>query len=123
MTDYELETRTRIIDSVIKKRNASGEGLEEVYVAHLKIWETENGQDKMRYIILSGVSAVSFSIPNPLRLAGAAVNGGYPLLHKSRVNPNGTFSVGKTWKLADLRAIEINVVQQVRTKRCCSCVY
>ena len=63
MTDYELETRTRIIDSVIKKRNASGEGLEEVYVAHLKIWETENGQDKMRYIILSGVSAVSFSIP------------------------------------------------------------
>lgn len=63
MTDYELETRTRIIDSVIKKRNASGEGLEEVYVAHLKIWEAENGQDKMRYIILSGVSAVSFSIP------------------------------------------------------------
>ena len=63
MTDYELETRTRIIDSVIKKRNASGEGPEEVYVAHLKIWEAENGQDKMRYIILSGVSVVSSSFP------------------------------------------------------------
>ena len=30
-----------------------------------------------------------------------------PLIHKSRVNPNGTFSVGKTWKLADLRGIQV----------------
>lgn len=63
MADYEQETKTRIIDSVIKKRNASGESQEEVYVAHLKIWETENGQDKLRYIILSGVFVYSPTIP------------------------------------------------------------
>lgn len=64
MSDYELETRTRIIDSVIKKRNTSGEGPTEEYVAHLKIWETENGQDKMRYVILAGVSYMSSQSPS-----------------------------------------------------------
>ena len=60
MSEYEAETKNRIIDSVIQKRNATGEGPEEYYVAHLKIWETENGQDKLRYIILAGVSYWQF---------------------------------------------------------------
>ena len=62
MADYEQETKARIIDSVIKRRNTTGESQEEVYVAHLKIWETENGQDKLRYIILSGVFVYSPTI-------------------------------------------------------------
>ena len=33
-----------------------------------------------------------------------------PLVHKSRLNTNGTFSVGKTWGIKELHGIEaINV--------------
>lgn len=32
---------------------------------------------------------------------------GHGFIHKSKLNANGTFSVGKTWKLEDLRGIEI----------------
>ncbi|OCB87846.1 hypothetical protein A7U60_g4980 [Sanghuangporus baumii] len=85
--------RKKIIDSVFNKRNASGEGPLEYYVGHLKIWEVEQvgggASEKARYIILARTSDNS------------------PLIHKSRLNPNGTFSVGKTWKLEDLRAIEV----------------
>ncbi|KAI5124152.1 hypothetical protein M0805_000962 [Coniferiporia weirii] len=90
MSDHEAAVKSRLIDSVFNKRNAAGNGTGETYVAHLKIWEIESGIDKPRYIVLAGVSS------------------GSPLIHKSRVNPNGTFSVGKTWKLADLRAIEVS---------------
>ncbi|KAH8119946.1 exocyst complex component Sec3-domain-containing protein [Phellopilus nigrolimitatus] len=89
MSDHESAVKNRIIESVFTKRNAAGDGAEETYIAHLKIWEIEGGNDKPRYIILSKTS------------------NGSPLIHKSRVNPNGTFSVGKTWKVVDLRAIEI----------------
>ncbi|KAL5533999.1 hypothetical protein ACEPAG_459 [Sanghuangporus baumii] len=85
--------RKKIIDSIFNKRNASGEGPLEYYVGHLKIWEVEqvggSASEKARYIILARTSDNS------------------PLIHKSRLNPNGTFSVGKTWKLEDLRAIEV----------------
>ncbi|THH10168.1 hypothetical protein EW145_g1521 [Phellinidium pouzarii] len=81
--------KSRIIDSVFNKRNAASNGPGESYISHLKIWEIESGIDKPRYIILAGASS------------------GSPLIHKSRVNPNGTFSVGKTWKLADLRGVEV----------------
>jgi hypothetical protein len=32
---------------------------------------------------------------------------GTGFIHKSKLNTNGTFSVGKTWKLAELRAIQV----------------
>lgn len=32
---------------------------------------------------------------------------GLPLIHKSRLNPNGTFSVGKTWTISELHAVEV----------------
>ena len=28
-------------------------------------------------------------------------------IHKSKLNSNGSFSVGKTWKLSDLRGVEV----------------
>lgn len=28
-------------------------------------------------------------------------------MHKSKLNTNGTFSVGKTWRLAELRSIQV----------------
>lgn len=47
MADYD-SVKDRIITSVFEKRT------DERYVAHLKIWEIENGNDKPRYIILAG---------------------------------------------------------------------
>jgi hypothetical protein len=35
---------------------------------------------------------------------------GEGLIHKSKMNSNGTFSVGKTWKLNELRGVEVTDV-------------
>jgi len=32
---------------------------------------------------------------------------GTGFIHKSKLNTNGTFSVGKTWKLAELRGVQV----------------
>ena len=51
--DYE-NVRQRIISSALERRNAAG-GPQERYVAHLGVVENgEDGQPKLRYIILSG---------------------------------------------------------------------
>ncbi|KAK0456627.1 exocyst complex component Sec3-domain-containing protein [Armillaria borealis] len=90
MTDQ----RQRIIDSVFSRRNASG-SIEESYVSHIKILEDspETGGTKPRYILLS-----------------QTINGN-GFLHKSKLNTNGTFSVGKTWRLPELRAIQVTSAQ------------
>ncbi|KAI8990472.1 exocyst complex component Sec3-domain-containing protein [Trametes punicea] len=78
--------RQRIISSVFTKLH------DETYVAHIKIWEeapTDEGGKKPRYIILSQSSD------------------GQGFIHKSKLNANGSFSVGKTWKLTELRGIEV----------------
>jgi len=85
------DQRQRIIESVFSRRNAAGK-LEETYVSHVKIWEdagAEGAGRKPRYILLS------------------QANNGSGFIHKSKLNTNGTFSVGKTWRLAELRAIQI----------------
>ncbi|KAJ3771437.1 exocyst complex component Sec3-domain-containing protein [Lentinula raphanica] len=85
------DQKQRIIDSVFSRRNAAG-SLEETYVSHVKIWEDagpEGGGKKPRYILLSQAS------------------NGSGFIHKSKLNTNGTFSVGKTWRLAELRAISV----------------
>ncbi|KAG5718258.1 Exocyst complex component 1 [Termitomyces sp. T112] len=85
------DQRQRIIASVFSRRNASG-NLEETYVSHVKIWEDagpEGGGRKPRYILLSQAS------------------NGSGFLHKSKLNTNGSFSVGKTWRLPELRAIQV----------------
>ncbi|KAI0249489.1 exocyst complex component Sec3-domain-containing protein [Lactifluus subvellereus] len=82
--------RQRIISSVFNRRNASS-GSKETYVSHVKIWE-DGGPEadlKPRYILL------------------ARSSDGDGFIHKSKMNSNGTFSVGKTWKLHELRAVEV----------------
>ncbi|KAN0100480.1 Exocyst complex component Sec3 domain containing protein [Tylopilus felleus] len=81
--------KQRIIASVFEKRST------ESYVAHVKIWEdAPDGQGrKPRYIILSRPSST------PSDDAG--------FIHKSKLNTNGTFSVGKTWRLAELKGIHV----------------
>ncbi|TFK56552.1 hypothetical protein OE88DRAFT_1649908 [Heliocybe sulcata] len=89
MADHDV-VRERIISSVFARRNAAGTGPEESYAGHLRILEdAEDGSRKPRYIILSQTS------------------NGTGFIHKSKLNTNGSFSVGKTWKILELRAIEL----------------
>lgn len=89
MSDHD-HTKQRIIASVFDKRNA-GADIQETYVGHIKIWEDagEESGKKPRYILLSQGSD------------------GTGFLHKSKLNTNGSFSVGKTWSLSELRGIEV----------------
>ncbi|KAJ3008272.1 hypothetical protein NUW54_g3220 [Trametes sanguinea] len=78
--------RQRIISSVFTKLNG------ETYAGHIKIWEeapADEGGKKPRYIILS------------------QANDSQGFIHKSKLNANGSFSVGKTWRLNELRGIEV----------------
>ncbi|KAG2045028.1 exocyst complex component Sec3-domain-containing protein [Suillus americanus] len=90
MSDHD-HIKQRIIASVFDKRN-SGAAIQETYVGHIKIWEDagEDSSKKPRYILLSQCSD------------------GTGFLHKSKLNTNGSFSVGKTWKLSELRGIEVS---------------
>ncbi|KAJ8083824.1 hypothetical protein AAF712_000742 [Marasmius tenuissimus] len=78
------DQRQRIIDSVFSKNG-------ETYIGHIKIWEDnpETGGKKPRYILLSQAS------------------NGNGFIHKSKLNTNGTFSVGKTWRLAELKGLQV----------------
>ncbi|KLO20758.1 hypothetical protein SCHPADRAFT_816552 [Schizopora paradoxa] len=82
MSEYE-SVKQKIIQSVFPRRP------DEEYVSHLKIWENDNGADKPRFILLSRSTSGTHNI------------------HKSRLNPNGTFSVGKTWKMSELHGVEV----------------
>lgn len=96
---FEDEKR-RIIESCFNKRDDDG-SLQETYITHIKITEfstyptappppqARNPQiEKNRVIIV------------------AVRKSGRVRMHKTKENPNGTFSIGKTWFLDDLSAIE-----------------
>ncbi|KZT08778.1 uncharacterized protein LAESUDRAFT_757486 [Laetiporus sulphureus 93-53] len=77
--------------SVFAKLNSSGRPFEEHYVAHIKVWEAarDGRGKKSRYIVLSQTSD------------------GSGFIHKAKLNCNGAFSLGKTWKMQDLREVEV----------------
>ncbi|TFY55999.1 hypothetical protein EVJ58_g7900 [Rhodofomes roseus] len=81
----------KLESTIFVKLNSSGHPYEEHYVAHIKVWEA--GQDgrgkKSRYIVLSQASD------------------GSGFIHKAKFNCNGAFSVGKTWRIEELREIEV----------------
>ncbi|GJJ09890.1 hypothetical protein Clacol_004114 [Clathrus columnatus] len=88
-----MDIKAKIIASVFTKRSPP-----ETYICHVKIWEdTEDGTRKPRYLLLSRNST----------------DDGF--IHKSKMNTNGTFSIGKTWRLIELRAVEVTDVTQSRT--------
>lgn len=102
-----MDQKQRIIDSVFSRRNAAG-SLEETYVAHIKIWEDagpEGGAKKPRYILLSRAYCPGYLCLSCNCTIEASNGSGF--IHKSKLNTNGTFSVGKTWKLAELRGIAV----------------
>ncbi|OAA57093.1 exocyst complex component [Niveomyces insectorum RCEF 264] len=96
---FEDEKR-RIIDSCFNKTDEDG-SIIETYITHIKILEYSSHptsppppqartpqSEKHRVIIV------------------AVRKSGRVRVHKSKENPNGTFSIGKTWDLNDLSAIE-----------------
>ncbi|KZT73302.1 hypothetical protein DAEQUDRAFT_662326 [Daedalea quercina L-15889] len=83
--------RQKLESTMFVKLNSSGHPYEEHYVAHIKVWEAglDGRGKKSRYIVLSQASD------------------GSGFIHKAKFNCNGAFSVGKTWKMEDLREIEV----------------
>ncbi|GAW13941.1 hypothetical protein ANO14919_033330 [Xylariales sp. No.14919] len=93
------EEKRRIVESCFNKKDTDG-SIIETYITHIRITEygshptspppPENRRDseKPRVIIVS------------VRKSGRV------RMHKSKENANGTFSIGKTWDLNDLTAIE-----------------
>ncbi|KAI1662293.1 exocyst complex component Sec3-domain-containing protein [Daldinia decipiens] len=95
---FEDEKR-RIVESCFNKKDVDGSILE-TYITHIRIIEysshpssppppeARSQSDKPRVIIV------------------AVRKSGRVRMHKSKENINGTFSIGKTWDLKDLSAIE-----------------
>ncbi|KAL8932415.1 MAG: hypothetical protein Q9216_006848 [Gyalolechia sp. 2 TL-2023] len=93
------DEKKRIIESCFSKRDAD-ESVTESYITHIRILE----------------DAAYPSSPPPVhspetnkkpRIIVVAVRKtGRVRVHKARENANGTFSIGKTWNLDDLNAIE-----------------
>ncbi|KAK7518830.1 exocyst complex component Sec3-domain-containing protein [Phyllosticta citriasiana] len=95
---YEDEKR-RIIESCFSKMDTNG-ALSESYITHLRVTEdaaypqsppppTSNPNNKKPRVIIVAVRS-----------------SGRVRMHKARENSNGTFSIGKTWNMEDLTAIE-----------------
>lgn len=106
MADFD-SVRQRIVASVFARRNTPG--AEETYVSHVKVWEDagpEGGGRKPRYIILSGTLFCIFIYWYAL-IRDAEVTNGIGFIHKSKLNANGSFSIGKTWRLDELRGVEV----------------
>ena len=109
------EQRQRIIDSVFSKRTATDES----YVSHIKMWEDagpDGGGRKVRFIILSRMSQHSpgFHVLRTIRVVETSNGSGY--MHKAKLNNNGTFSVGKTWRVPELRGIQVTSVCSARLR-------
>lgn len=98
--------KQRIVASVFAKRSIAG-APQESYVSHVKIWEeTEEGGKKPRYILLSRKCHFSSLIFHQIERKTENV-AGEGFIHKSKMNTNNSFSIGKTWKLPELRGIEV----------------
>ncbi|PLW50744.1 hypothetical protein PCASD_00689 [Puccinia coronata f. sp. avenae] len=91
MADFDL-IRSSIISSLFSPHSKGSAGQTgQTYISHCKTWEdvSATGERKPRYILL----------------AVAATARVY--LHKSKRNTNGSFSIGKTWDIIDLRSVEL----------------
>ncbi|KAI4169355.1 MAG: hypothetical protein LQ343_005748 [Gyalolechia ehrenbergii] len=94
------DEKKRIIESCFSKRDADGSAVTESYITHIRILE----------------DAAYPSSPPPIQspeankkpriIVVAVRKTGRVRVHKARENANGTFSIGKTWNLDDLNAIE-----------------
>ncbi|KAK3349379.1 exocyst complex component Sec3-domain-containing protein [Lasiosphaeria hispida] len=96
---FEDEKR-RIIESCFNKRDDDG-SLLETYITHIKITEYASSPTTP-----PPPQARNPQSEKPRVVIVAVRKSGRVRMHKSKENPNGTFSIGKTWFLDDLSAIE-----------------
>ncbi|KAI9750245.1 MAG: hypothetical protein M4579_006547 [Chaenotheca gracillima] len=95
---FEDEKR-RIIETCFAKKDDKGSVVES-YITHIRI--TEDGQHP-------SAPPPSDSAPENKKFRVIIVSvrsSGRVRMHKARENPNGSFSIGKTWALDDLSAIQ-----------------
>ncbi|KAK3711445.1 hypothetical protein LTR37_009624 [Vermiconidia calcicola] len=95
---FEDEKR-RIIESCFSKLDQSGQ-LAESYITHIRI--QEDGQ----YPSTPPPPDSSQETKKPRLIIIAVRSTGRVRMHKARENNNGSFSIGKTWNLEELSAIE-----------------
>ncbi|ROV90180.1 hypothetical protein VSDG_08784 [Cytospora chrysosperma] len=96
---FEDEKR-RIIDSCFSKRDDDGSVLE-TYITHLRILEFSSHPTSP-----PPPQARTSQSEKPRVIIVAVRKSGRVRVHKTKENVNGTFSIGKTWNLDDLAAIE-----------------
>lgn len=71
-------------------------------------WSRRRGKETQIYTTLAYVlSHIHFSQLDTIHTASAEASNGTGFIHKSKLNTNGSFSVGKTWKLIELRAVQV----------------
>lgn len=96
---FEDEKR-RIIESCFARRDEDGSILE-TYITHIRIVEYSSHPTSP-----PPPQARTASSEKPRVIIVAVRKSGRVRMHKSKENPNGSFSIGKTWNLDDLSAIE-----------------
>ncbi|CAK7264029.1 hypothetical protein SEPCBS119000_000791 [Sporothrix epigloea] len=96
---FEDEKR-RVIESCFSKRDEDG-SIIETYITHIRIHEYSSHPTSPP----PPQSRTPQSEKNRVIIV-AVRKSGRVRVHKSKENPNGTFSIGKTWDLNDLLAIE-----------------
>ncbi|KAA8633916.1 hypothetical protein SMACR_00690 [Sordaria macrospora] len=96
---FEDEKR-RIIESCFNKRDDDGSTIE-TYITHIRITEFSTHPTSP-----PPPQARTPNTEKPRVIIVAVRKSGRVRLHKSKENPNGTFSIGKTWFLDDLTDIE-----------------
>ncbi|KAK4209780.1 exocyst complex component 1 [Rhypophila decipiens] len=94
------DEKKRIIDSCFTKRDDDGSTLE-TYITHIKITEYSTSPTAP-----PPPQARTPNTEKPRVIIVAVRKSGRVRIHKSKENPNGTFSIGKTWFLDDLSCIE-----------------
>ncbi|KAM0272612.1 hypothetical protein ACHAQH_008603 [Verticillium albo-atrum] len=96
---FEDEKR-RIIESCFSKKEVDG-SLLETYITHVRITEYSSYPTSPPPPQARGQNA-----EKPRVIIVAVRKSGRVRMHKSKENTNGTFSIGKTWNLDDLTAVE-----------------
>ncbi|TDZ33975.1 Exocyst complex component 1 [Colletotrichum spinosum] len=96
---FEDEKR-RIIDSCFNKKDVDG-SLLETYITHIRITEYSSHPTSP-----PPPEARTPQAQKPRVIIVAVRKSGRVRMHKTKENANGTFSIGKTWNLDDLSAIE-----------------
>ena len=84
-------------------------------ISYVKTFEEQPGspQLKARFLILAGTSPSTRSHRSRLSRprSPAAQRDGSCKIHKAKQNPNGSFSIGKTWCLHDLQRVQVGKVK------------